>query len=193
MTQGTQAPPPPPIPEGASKASSPPGTIQQAAPVPPAGTPPFPGGMPMPPPPKKKGMSRGLKVGLVIALCLIALIVVGIVVGVFAFVKVVSAPADAANSYVKALNEGNLSQAYSDLSAKTQKTETRAGFEKKFSVLKDSISKYNTSSINVGTSGGQTTAKVVMQLSLTGGSKATWDMALVKENGKWKIQAIRPR
>ncbi|MHB8895276.1 MAG: Rv0361 family membrane protein, partial [Candidatus Geothermincolia bacterium] len=151
-----------------------------------------PGGMPVPPLPRKqkKGMSRGLKVGLIIALCLIVLIIAGIIVGVFAFVKVISAPADVANNYVKAVDAGNLTDAYSALSKKTQDSETLEGFEKKLAPFKGTITKYNTSSINVQTGG---TATVVMQLEFNDGTKATWDMGLVKENGTWKIQAVSPR
>jgi hypothetical protein len=126
----------------------------------------------------------------VIAACVVVLIIAGIVVGAVVIVKVVSAPADVANNYVKAINEGNIPLAFSYVAASTRKDETLSGFKSKLSPLTGHITKYNTSSINVQSGG---TAQVVMSLSFDDGSKATWDMNLVDENGKWKILSVKPR
>jgi hypothetical protein len=147
--------------------------------------PPVPGMVP--PAPKKKGMSRGLKIGLIIALIIIVLIVVGIVVGVFAFVKVISGPADAANNFVKALNNGNITEAYNMLTPTTQKDATRAGFATQFGKFKGNIKKYFTSNINVTSKG----ATVKMDITYSDNSTDTWSMGLLKLSGVWKIQSIR--
>jgi len=95
-----------------------------------------------------------------------------------------------ANNYVKALNSGDLATAWTYISSATQKEETRSGFDSKVGALKGRLSKWNTSSVKVE-SGGQAT--IVMDLTLTGGTKTTWDMYLVKENGEWKIAQVAPR
>lgn len=191
------APPPPP---GMTPPSSP--TPPPQSPQASVGTPPPPGGMPpagtmtaMPPrpmKPAKKGMSRGLKIGLIVALCLVVLIVAGIIVGVFAFVKVLSAPADVANNYVKAINDGNLDEAFSYLSAETKGTTGLAEFKEKLGPFEGNITKYNTSKIEVK-SGSPSTADIAMNLAFSDGTKDVWDIGLVKENGVWKIQVVRPR
>lgn len=169
----------PPVPPG--------GQLQPGGPA--AGIP------PLPPyaAPAKKGMSKGLKIFLVIAACVVLLIIVGIVVGAIFIVKVVSAPADVSNNYVKAINEGNLTLAYSYLAASTRKGETLSGFRSKLSPLSGHISKYNTSSASISAQTGRpSTAQVVMNLSFDDGSKATWDMNLAQENGHWKILSVKP-
>ena len=140
--------------------------------------------------PQKRGMSRGLKVGLIIFACVVGLVIIGLVIGVVAFVGVVTAPADVANNYVKAINEGNMSLAYSYLAASTKKNTSQAAFATKMKPLVGKITKYNTSSIDVRSGGG---ASVVMDLSFDDGSKATWDMGLVKESGVYKVQNVTPR
>jgi len=135
-------------------------------------------------------MSRGLKIGLIIALIVIVLIVIGVVVGVFAFVKVISGPADAANNFVKALDQGNISEAYSMLTPATQKEATKAGFTAQFSKYKGHIKKYFTSNINVRTGG---TSTVVMDITYTDNTTDTWNMGLLKLSGVWKIQSIRSK
>lgn len=135
-------------------------------------------------------MSRGLKIGLIVAACVVALGIVAIILGVVFFISVVSGPADTANNYTRALNNGNVAVAYNYLSAGTKASETLAGFREKEKDVKGAIKKYNTSNIEVRTGG---TATVVMQLTLTDGSRVDWDMQLVKQNGKWKIQAVAPR
>jgi predicted PurR-regulated permease PerM len=143
----------------------------------------------MPPPRRKKGISKGVKIAIVVSLVVIVLIVAAVVVGALVFVKVISAPADVANNYVRSINEGNLTAAFEDLATQTQKDETQAGFEKKMGTFKGNIQKWFTSSINV--TGGKAT--VVMDLTFTDGSKATWDMTLIKQDGEYKILTVSPR
>jgi hypothetical protein len=161
---------------------------------PPAGPPGVPApGMPAAPPPvpaKKKGMSRGGKIALILTGCALVLIIIAVVLAVVFFASVITAPADVSNNYVKALNSGDLATAWTYISSGTQKEETRSGFESKIGALKGQISKWNVSSVNVQ-SGGQAT--VVMDLTLTDGTKITWDITLVKENGEWKIAQVAPR
>ncbi len=169
-------------------------TAPPAAPAPHAAPGLQPGAEVAPPPappgkPARKGMPRGLKVGLIISLVVVLLVVVGIVVGVLALVKVVSAPADVANSYVRAINAGNMNEAYSYLSTYTRSTESLSGFKSKLGPFEGNISKYNTQSVNVRSGG---TAIVEMDLAFSDGSSDTWKMKLVKEGGKWKIQAVNP-
>jgi Domain of unknown function (DUF4878) len=149
--------------------------------------------MPAAPPPvavKKKGLSRGAKIALILGASAIVLIIIAVVFGLIFFVGVIGAPADVANNYVKALNSGDLATAWTYISSATQKEETRSGFDSKVGALKGRLSKWNTSSVKVE-SGGQAT--IVMDLTLTGGTKTTWDMYLVKENGEWKIAQVAPR
>jgi hypothetical protein len=196
-----QAAPPPQQPTGTPPPPPPPG--QQAAPptqqrmgTPPPPPPPGQAGQqpyaPMAPPPVsgKKGMSRGLKIGLIVAACVVALGIVAIVLGVVFVISVVTGPADTANNYTRALNNGEIALAYSYLSSATKASETLAGFREKEKDVKGAIKKYNTSNIEVRTGG---TARVLMQLTLTDGSRVDWDMQLVKENDKWKVQAVAPR
>jgi hypothetical protein len=149
--------------------------------------------MPPAPPPvpaKKKGMSRGAKIALILGGCAIVLIIIAVVLAVVFFAGVITAPADAANNYVKALNSGDLSTAWTYISSATQKEETRSGFDSKVGALKGQIKTWNVSSVNVQ-SGGQAT--IVMDLTLTDGTKITWDITLVKENDEWKIAQVAPR
>jgi hypothetical protein len=178
-------PTPPTLAPGAQQAQ-PPGVPLQAppGPPPPPGTPQMPY---MPPPPQKRKMGRGWKIALVLGLVIIVLIIVGILFGVLVLVKVISAPADIANNYVRAINEGDLSSAYSDLAKQAQNEETKVAFDQKMGTFTGNIQKWFTSSININNG----SATIVMDISLTNGSKVTWDMSLVKENGKWKI--LTPR
>lgn len=179
---------------GGSVGDAPVQTTSQAAAAPSAAPGPPPGGVDVPSPvtpgkPAKTSMPRGLKAGLIISLVLVLLIVAGIVVGVLALVKVVSAPADVANSYVRAVNAGNMEEAYSYRSAQARRTEGLSGFKSELGPLEGNIAKYNTRSINVRGGG---TASVEMDLSFSDGSRNTWKMDLVKEGGKWKIQTVNP-
>ena len=192
-----------------SQPGSPPAPVagqsaQATPPAPPGQTPPAPPGMQPAPPgmqppgvpplplykPQKKGMSRGVKIGLIVAASIIVLLIIGLVIGVAVFVGVISAPADVANNYVKVINEGNMSQAYGYLATSTQKQTSESAFATKMKPLVGKITKYNTSSINVQSGG---TSTVVMDLSFDDGSKATWDMGLVKQSGNYKILNVRPR
>jgi len=152
----------------------------------PAGTPPqaF-----MPPPPVKKGMGKGCMIAIVVSLVMIVLIVAAVIIIGSVVFKAITAPADVANNYVRSINEGNLTAAFADLTAQTQKNETQAGFEKNMSTFKGNISKWFTSSINVNNG----RATIVMDITFTDGSKATWDMTLIKEDGKYKILNVTPR
>jgi predicted PurR-regulated permease PerM len=143
----------------------------------------------MPPAPQRKKMGKGWKIALVLGLVIIALIIVGIVLGAVVFVKVISAPADVANNYVRSINEGDLTTAFSDLATRTQNNTTRAVFDQKMGTFKGNIKKWFTSSININNG----RASIVMDISFVDGTKATWDMDLVKENGTWKILNVTPR
>jgi len=173
---------PPPAP-GAPPPAAPP--MPPGAPMP-AGTPPqaF-----MPPPPVKKGMGKGCMIAIVVSLVMIVLIVAAVIIIGSVVFKAITAPADVANNYVRSINEGNLTAAFADLTAQTQKNETQAGFEKNMSTFKGNISKWFTSSINVNNG----RATIVMDITFTDGSKATWDMTLIKEDGKYKILNVTPR
>jgi len=139
-------------------------------------------------------MSRGLKIGLIIAGCVVVLGIVAIILGVVLVVGVVTGPADAANNYTRALNNGDIATAYNLLSSGTKASETLSGFRQKEADVKGAISKYYTTNINVqANAGSPSTANVEMQLTLTDGTKVVWDMELVKQNGKWKIQTVSPR
>ena len=185
--QPTQAAPP--APPGQMPPPPMPGQPAPPGMRPPTGMPP---GIPPLPPlaPRKKGMSRGLKIALIVSACIIGLIIIGLILGVVVFVGAVTAPADVANNYVKALNEGNLSLAYSYLAAPTKKETSETAFATKMKPLVGKITKYNTSSVSVRSGG---TATVVMDLSFDDGSKATWDIGLIKESGKYKILNVKPR
>ena len=127
-----------------------------------------------------------------LAVCALVLIVLAVVFGIVFFANVISAPADVANNYVKAVNAGELDTAWSYLSTATRKEETMSGFDSKLGDLKGAISKWNTSNINVDMTGSGR-ATIVMNLALRDGSSAAWDMTLVKHNGNWKIRAVSPR
>lgn len=132
-------------------------------------------------------MSRGGKIALIVGLAVVLLIVVGVILAVVLFVGVLSAPADVANNYVEALNEGDLSTAWGYLSKATQRDETRSGFDAKMEDFKGEIESYNTRGIEV--SNGK--AEITMDITLQSGEKGTWDMYLIKEGDDWKIQRVR--
>lgn len=150
---------------------------------------PYAPGVPPAPAPRKKGMSKGLKTGLIIGAVILVLIIAGVVIAAVALVNFVTAPADVANSYVEAVNEGNLEEAWGYLTPSTQREETRSGFTEKLEPLEGEISSYNTRRIDIRTSG----AYIVMDLTFTDGSRATWDMRLIKQSGDWKIAQVNPR
>ena len=188
-------PPQPPV-------GVPPQTPPGVPPQPPAGfvpppPPGPPGGViapPMPPPgpqaTPKKGMPRGAKIALILAVSAIVLIIVAVALFVVFFANVITAPADVANNYVKAVNVRDLSTAWSYLTTRTQNQEGRLGFDTKLSPLKGTIRKWFTTSVNVETGG---VSKIVMSLTFTDGTKTSWDMTLTKVGGKWKIDQVAPR
>jgi uncharacterized membrane protein YvbJ len=131
-------------------------------------------------------MSRGAKIAVILSACAIALIIlVVVVIAVFA-VKTVTAPADTANHYIKALNTGDVSTAWSYLTTRTQNQETRQGFESKVASLKGSISNWDTSVVSV--QDGE--AKVIINVTGTDGSHHGWDILLIKQGGEWKVDRI---
>ncbi len=117
------------------------------------------------------------------------LIILTVVLFVVFFMNVIGAPADVANDYVQALSKGNISTAWGYLAEETRKEETRAGFETKVQALAGEIEKWYTTSVDVSYGGG---AKIVMSVTLKDGSKVTWGMYLVKENGEWKLRQVSP-
>jgi hypothetical protein len=148
----------------------------------------------MPPPgpqaTPKKGIPRGAKIALILAVSAIVLIILAVALFVVLFANVITAPADVANNYVKAVNAGNISTAWSYLTTRTQNQEGRLGFQVKFSPLEGTIRKWFTTSVNVETGG---VSKIVMSITFTDGTKTTWDMTLNKVGGKWKIDQVSPR
>lgn len=140
--------------------------------------------------PKKKGLATGAKVAIILGIAVVVLIVLALVFFVIFFANVITGPADVSNEYVRALDEGEMSTAWSLLASETQQEEGRAGFEEKVKALEGKIDKWYTTDVNVE-SGGR--AKVVMDITLSGGDKVTWDMYLVKEEGEWKIRQVDPR
>ena len=194
MPPAGPTPPPgiqPPTAPGAPRPTEPPAPPGAMPPAPP-GVQPAPGAPPqafMPPPPAKKGMGKGCMIAIVVSVLVIVLIVAAVIVGALFFVKAITAPADVANHYVRSINEGNLTAAFDDLTTQTQNQVTKAGFDKKMSTFKGNISKWFTSNINV-TNG---KATIVMDLNFTDGSKATWDVTLIKQDGKYKILNVTPR
>ena len=183
-------------------AGVPPQAPPGVTPQPPAGvTPPPPPGPPggitpppmLPPGPQakpKKGMPRGAKIALILAVSAIVLIILAVALSVVFFANVITAPADVANNYVKAVNVRDLSTAWSYLTTRTQNQEGRLGFDTKLSPLKGTIRKWFTTSVNVETGG---VSKIVMSLTFTDGTKTSWDMTLTKVGGKWKIDQVAPR
>jgi cytoskeletal protein RodZ len=175
-------PPPAPAPPQAQPPQPPPapGPVPPPAPPAPAGT----AG-----PIQKKRMSKGAKLAIWLGVLTIVLILIAVILLAVFVINVVSGPADAANSYVKALQEGDLSTAWGYLSASTQSEEGRSGFESKVGIFEGEIKTWNTGSIEINNSN----ARVVMDLSFKDGTDATWDMYLVKEDGEWKIDQVSPR
>lgn len=169
-----------------------------APPQPPAGMPPQPppgapsGVAPPPMPPSgpqaapKKGMSRGAKIALILSVSAIVLMILAVVLIAVFLVNVVTAPADVANNYMKALNTGDISTAWSYLTTRTQNKETRKGFDLKAASLKGSISKWDTSIV----SNQNDEAKIIMNITGTDGSHHAWDMTLIKQDGKWKVDQV---
>jgi predicted PurR-regulated permease PerM len=131
-------------------------------------------------------MSRGAKIALILSLCAIVLIILVVVVIAVFVVNTVTAPADAANTYIKALNAGDISTAWSYLTTRTQNQETRQGFESKVAQLKGSVSNWDTSVVSI--QNGE--AKVIINVTGTDGSHHGWDIVLKKQGGKWKVDQI---
>ena len=180
--------------------------VGQAPPAPPGSVPPPIPGSPPPPPGEpgtiptpgapvtvprtaKKGMSRGGKIAIIIGISAVVLIAVVIGVAVFLVIGAISAPADVANNYMMALNDGDLSTAWGYISADTQKEETRSGFVSDKESFKGEIESYNTSGIQVSNGN----AEVTMDIDFEDGKEATWEISLVKENGEWKIDSVSDR
>lgn len=129
-------------------------------------------------------MSRGAKIALILSASAIVLLAV-VLIAVF-LVNVVTAPVDVANNYMKALNTGDISTAWSYLTTRTQNQETRKGFDSKAASLKGSISKWDTSIV----SNQNDEAKIIINVTGTDGSHHPWDMTLIKQSGKWKVDQI---
>lgn len=207
----TGGPPPPPPPGGPSpdqpplRDPAPPEPQAPAAGAPVPGPPEAPqpmvgaGGVPPPPPmqgqpgpggkPAKKGMSKGAKIAIIlsaVALLLIAAVTVLVVVLV---VGVISGPADVANGYVEAINDGDFATAWGYLSEETRAEEGRSGFESKVSDFEGEIRTHSTSGITIKND----RAEVVMNLKGNDGARGTWDMYLIKEGGEWRIRQVAPR
>lgn len=176
----------------------------QAPPPPPTGSvpPPIPGSVPPPPGPPgtipmpgitaatlrpaKKGMSRGGKIAIIVGISAVVLIMVVVGVAIFLLIGAITAPADVANNYMMALNDGDLSTAWGYLSREAQKDETRATFNSEKEYFEGKIESYDTSSIEVSNGN----AMVMMDIEYSDGQTDTWSMYLVKENGEWKLQDL---
>lgn len=133
-------------------------------------------------------MSTGAKVAIGLGIGAVLLIILTVVLFVVFFMNVIGAPADVANNYFQALSKGDISTAWSYLTQETRNEETRAGFETKVKALDGKIEKWYTTSVDVNNG----SANIVMSVTLTDGSKVTWDMYLVKENGEWKVRRVSP-
>lgn len=133
-------------------------------------------------------MSRGLKIALVAALVAILVGLLVVVLVAVVFVNVISAPADVANGYVRAIGDGDLDAAWGYLASETRSEEGRSGFESKVEGLEGRIESHDTSSIEVENN----TARIAMDLEFDDGSTGTWEMFLVKENGSWKVRQVAP-
>ena len=174
----------------------PPAGVQpQAPPVASMPTPPGPPGVAAPPvapagpqPRQKKGMAKGAKIAIILAVSAIVLIILAVVLAVVFFANVISAPADVANDYVRALDAGELNTAWNHLSTGTQNKETRKGFEDKVASFKDKITRWNTTSININND----VAEIVMKITFIDDTKTNWNMTLIKEDGEWKIKQVAP-
>ena len=134
----------------------------------------------------KKGMSRGGKIALLIGILAVVLIVAVIGVAVFLVIGAITAPADVANNYLQALDDGDLSTAWGYLSKDAKKVEMRSDFISEKEFFKGEIESYNTSGIEVSNGN----AQVTMDIKYRGGERDTWNMYLVKENGEWRIENI---
>lgn len=156
---------------------------------------------PMPPPPgqaayqqapvaqpkRRKGLPRGAKIAIIIGAVVVVLIAIAVVVAVVFFVDVISGPADVANGYVRAINEGQLVTAWNYLAEQTKQEESRTDFDANMKELEGNIKTWFTSSINVGTGG---RAYVKMDITSSASEKTTWYMYLVKERDTWKIRTV---
>ena len=131
-------------------------------------------------------MSRGGKIALIIGILAVVLIMAVIGVAVFLVIGAITAPADVANSYLQALNDGDLSTAWDYLSEDAKKVETRSDFNSEKEYFKGEIKSYNTSGIEVSNGN----AQVTMDIKFRDGESDTWNMHLVKEDGGWRIKNI---
>lgn len=138
------------------------------------------------PRPAKKGISKGAKIALIVGISTVVLVIAVIVVVAVLLIGALSAPADVANNYVLALNDGDLSTAWGYLSSEAQEEETRSGFNSGKKNFEGEIESYNTGSIEISNGN----AQIVMDITFKDGEEDTWDMTLVKENGEWKIGYI---
>lgn len=137
---------------------------------------------------KRKGLPRGAKIAIIAGSVTILLIALVIVLAVVFFVGVITEPADVANAYARALNEGDLSTAWGYLARATQKDVGRGKFDREKIPYKGNIEKWNTPEVKVQ-SGGR--AQVGMNLRFKNGDETSWSFDLVKENGKYKILNLR--
>jgi predicted PurR-regulated permease PerM len=131
-------------------------------------------------------LATGAKIAIILAVSAIVLVILAVVFFVVFFANVITAPADVANDYVRALDAGELNTAWNHISTATQQQETRQKWEKKVGVFKDKITKWNTTSINITND----VARIVMSITFIDNVKATWNMVLVKENGEWKVRQV---
>lgn len=153
--------------------------------------PPVPGIQPPQPPSPvlqgKKGMSSGAKVAIILGVVAVLLIITAVVMFVVFFANVISGPADTANGYTQALNDGDFSTAWGYLSTEAQDEEGGLSeFRSKFGVLEGEIEKWFTSGVSIENN----RAQVDMDLTFSDGTEATWDIYLLKEGGSWKIVRI---
>lgn len=135
-------------------------------------------------PKTKKGIPKGAKIA-IIAFVVILLLIGGVVgIGLAFFWGAITAPADVANKYIEAVNNGDLDTAWRLLSSQAKKEEGRSGFEGKVENLEGQIETWNVKSVQVENNN----ASLIIDLKGKTGEKVTWEMELVKEGGDWKIQ-----
>lgn len=132
---------------------------------------------------EKKRMPKGAKIAIIALVVILVLIGGAVGIGIAFFWGAITAPADVANSYVKALNEGELNTAWGYLSSQAKEDEGRSGFVKKVEDFEGQIETWNVNSVQIENN----KASLIMDLKGKTGEEATWEMELVKEDGDWKI------
>lgn len=136
--------------------------------------------------PVERGAPGRLRTALALGIVAMLLVALLVALAVVLFVNVISAPADVATGYLKAINERDLDAAWGHLASEMKSEEGRGGFESKAGEFRGRIKSSDTSSIEVR----DDTARVVVNLTGTDGSRETWDIILVKERGAWKIRHV---